>query len=382
MIIYGVVIALSALFIVLGRNSLSSFISLADPSVQYCRALVTQTDDTDLSPPNTGGDRMYGNQYLELRLLDGKHKGETVTAENFIVADSYLYPQTGDTMIVSVDMRDDGALYCKLTSFYRMPGILFIAGLFVVALLLICRRKGLRALCGLVFTMIMIFCFTIPQIYNGASPVWCAILTAAVTSGVSLLLLNGFHKKTLASVLSTCAGFGIAGGLFAVFSYLANVSGYNTQQLGMLTYFSTHTGLQVEYILFAGVLIASLGAVMDVSMSVSSAVNEIYNNNNALSLKELYKAGMEVAKDTTGTMSNTLILAFTGGALASLIALTGYGIQINRFLNSDFIAVEIGQGLCASTALIAMAPLTALVAALLCTRRGRKSVENLGVDKQ
>ncbi|MDR2525656.1 MAG: YibE/F family protein [Oscillospiraceae bacterium] len=367
-IIFGIVLVLSAVLLATGRQAFAGFISLAEPGTEYCRARVLATDNTDLLPPKTGGERLYGDQFVTLELLGGAHKGETVTAQNFIVADSYLFPKVGDTLIVNVAARE-GGLYCRLTSFYRLPGILFLLAVFVLATVLTCRSKGVRALLGLAFTMLMIVCFTIPRIYNGASPALIAMITGAVTAGVSLLLLNGFHKKTLASVLSTCTGFGAAGVLFAVFCRLSNVSGYNAQQLGMLSYFQTQTGLQVKHILFAGVLIASLGAVMDVSMSVTSAVHEIHKANPAAHVRVLFKAGMEVAKDTVGTMTNTLILAFTGGALASLIALTGYGIQVNRFFNSDFIAVEIGEGLSASAALVLMAPLTALISALLFGRK-------------
>jgi uncharacterized membrane protein len=367
---FAAVAALTVVFLVTGARALSGFVSVADPNLNYYKAVVTETDNSRLALPDYGGERAFGVQDLRLRLLSGPFTGRIVSAQNSVMADSYIFPSPGDTMIVSVEVRADNKLYTLLVSHYRVPGILFVTAVFVLLLLLTCRAKGLRALFGLLFTMVTIFFFTIPRIYAGDSPILCAILTSMLTSGVSLLLLNGYTKKTLASVLATFAGFGAAGLIFGAFSGIANLSGYNAQQLGMLSYFAAHSGMQLRHLLFAGVLIASIGAVMDVSMSIASAVYEVHIADGSLGMRALFGSGMEVAKDAIGTMSNTLILAFTGGALANLMALMGYGIQPNRFINSNFIALEIGQGLSASAALIVTAPLTALLAAAIYRKFG------------
>ncbi|MDR1438464.1 MAG: YibE/F family protein, partial [Clostridiales bacterium] len=356
--------ALAAIFIATGARAYSGFISVADPNLSYYRATVTETDNSQLALPDYGGARAFGLQVLSLRIAQGPHEGETVYVRNSVMPDSYIRPEVGDNVIVSVDVREGGVIYALLTSYYRMPGLVFIGALFVLLLVGACGRKGVRALFGLAFTMIAIIFFTIPRIYSGGSPIFYAVLTAIITSVATLLLLNGYHKKTFVAATATIAGFCAAGLIFGAFSLIGQVSGYNTQSLGMLTYFSAETGLQIKDLLFAGVLISSLGAVMDVSMSVASAVYEVYAGGGEHTVRSLFRAGMEVSKDTIGTMSNTLILAFTGGALSGLIALTGYGIQPNRFFNSDFIAIEIGSGLSASAALILTAPAASIAAAV------------------
>jgi uncharacterized membrane protein len=165
--------------------------------------------------------------------------------------------------------------------------------------------------------------------------------------------------------------------VFGLFSLIGNVTGFNVPQMGVLSYFADRTGLQVEAMLFAGVLIASLGAVMDVSMSVSSAVAEVRRADPSLSRRELFRSGLEVARDTSGTMSTTLILAFTGGSLSTLIAMTAYGIHFNQLFNSDTLAVEIGQGLSASAALLITAPLSSLLAALFYPERQRHKTKKV-----
>ena len=338
---FALVGALTIVFLATGLRSISGIVNVSDPNLRYYKATVTATDDSLLAPPDYGGERAFGIQTVTLRLLEGPYAGRVLTARNSVMADSYIYPSAGDKMIVSVDARADGTLYTLLVSHYRMPGILFVTALFVLLLLLTCRAKGLRALIGLLFTLVTIFFFTIPRIYEGASPVLCAIFTSMLTSGLSLLLLNGYTKKTLAAILAPFAGFCAAGVIFGVFSWLSELSGYNAQQLGMLSYFAAHSGMRLRYLLFAGVLIASIGAVMDISVSVASAVREVQAADAGLGAAALYRSGMEVAKDAIGTMSNTLILAFTGGALANLMALMGYGIDFNRFFNSNYIALEI-----------------------------------------
>jgi uncharacterized membrane protein len=203
------------------------------------------------------------------------------------------------------------------------------------------------------------------MIYYGRSPVLMAIITGMIAVTASLTLLNGLQRKTLIAVLSSYAGFSVAGAAFYAFSAIANVSGYNVPQMGTLSYFSAQTGLRVEYILFAGVLIASLGGVMDVGISVASAVQEVHLAQPSLSRRRLYMAGIEVARDTSGTMSTTLILVFTGGSLSTLIAMSAYGVHINQLLNSDFISVEIGQGLSASVALLLTAPFASFLSSIL-----------------
>ena len=136
---------------------------------------------------------------------------------------------------------------------------------------------------------------------------------------------------------------------------------------------SKNTHLEVSEVLFAGVLTASLGAVMDVGMSIASAIHEILEANQALTVKQLFFAGLNVGKDMIGTMSNTLILAFTGSGLSTLLVLTSYGIKFHQFMSSDYLAVEIGQGLSGTMAVILTVPVTSIVAAVLYKRNRKTS---------
>jgi uncharacterized membrane protein len=364
--IYAVLIVVSVIFVLTGARSAREFIYLGAANTEYVRAEVIALNNEQLSPPDYGGDRLVGTQIVTMKLLEGKFSGRTVDVENFLLSDHYVFPEVGETVIASVEDRGEGvAPYCLLINHHRIPAIIFIVALFAALHVVTCGIKGVHALAGLSFTLVTIFFFTIPMIYNGHSPILLAILTGTVCAGASLLLLNGPERKTLSAFLATVLGFCLAGTAFAAFSAIGNVTGYNVPQMGTLTYFSAQTGLQVKHILFAGVLIASLGGIMDVAISVASAVSEVSRTDPTLSRERLFRSGLEVARDTSGTMSTTLILVFTGGSLSTLIAMIAYGIKANQLFNSDTIAVEIGQGLSASVALLLTAPLASLFSSIL-----------------
>jgi uncharacterized membrane protein len=364
-ILYLVLAALAIVFIVTGSRTAAGFINLGATGLEYVTAKVVSLDNSELAPSEAGGTRLYGAQQVELELLEGSFAGRTVSTTNYLLSDYYVFPAVGETVIASVENRGDGDPYCLLINHHRVPAIVFIVVLFAALHILTCGVKGIHALAGLTFTMITIIYFTIPLIYYGYSPVLFAIITSAICSTASLLLLNGLQQKTLVAALASYVGFCFAGLVFSLFSLIGNVTGFNVPEMGVLSYFAARTGLEVQAMLFAGVLIASLGAVMDVSMSVSSAVAEVHRADPSLPRRALFRSGLEVARDTSGTMSTTLILAFTGGSLSTLIAMTAYGIHFNQLLNSDTLAVEIGQGLSASAALLITAPLASLLAALI-----------------
>jgi uncharacterized membrane protein len=368
--IYAVLIVVSVIFILTGARAAREFIYLGAANTEYVRAEVLALNNEQLAPPDYGGDRLVGTQIVTMKLLEGKFSGKTVDVENFLLSDHYVFPEVGETVIASVEDRGEGvAPYCLLINHHRIPAIIFIVALFAILHVVTCGIKGVHALAGLSFTLVTIFFFTMPMIYHGHSPILLAILTGTVCAGASLLLLNGPARKTLSAFLATVVGFCLAGAAFAAFSAIGNVTGYNVPQMGTLTYFSAQTGLQVKHILFAGVLIASLGGIMDVAISVASAVSEVSRTDPTLSRERLFRSGLEVARDTSGTMSTTLILVFTGGSLSTLIAMIAYGIKANQLFNSDTIAVEIGQGLSASVALLLTAPLASLFASILFSKQ-------------
>lgn len=340
--------------------------------ISYVKGVVTAVDNGQLTVDQNDPDRYLGMQKVSANILSGKHRGEVVEIENYLTASNNVFVKEGTKVIISQDEPEGTAPYYLIYNYNRSYSIFGIAAAFLVLMILVGGAKGIRAVIGLLFTLFIIVMWMIPMIYLGYSPVLAAIITVVITSAAALLLLNGFTDKTITAILGTALGVIIVGIVFAVCSKLLGISGYNTKETDFMVLISNHSGLRISEVLFAGVLIASLGAVMDVGMSIASAVYEIHEANQSLSVKQLFVSGLNVGKDMIGTMSNTLILAFTGSGLSTLLVLTAYGIKYHQFVSSDFLAVEVGQGLSGTMAVILTVPLTSIISAAVYKRGGKQ----------
>ena len=190
-----------------------------------------------------------------------------------------------------------------------------------------------------------------------------------MVSAVALVLLNGVSKKSLCSILGTVCGVVLSGVILFLFSSATNLSGYSTEEAESLLQIGQTTGLKVRDLLYAGILIASLGAIMDTAMSIVSVMHEMYLNSPGMKMPSLIKAGMNVGKDMIGTMSNTLILAFAGTSLSFIILLASYSVQYNQFINMNAITIEIAQALSGSLAIVLTVPVTAVITARMFIKK-------------
>lgn len=338
-------------------------------NVTYVKGKVLETDNTALEMDQIDSSRYNGIQYVKVQILEGELKGTEVDIENYLMSYSNVYVKPGMKVIVSVDQPEGTAPYCLIYNYYRSPYIYLMIIVLAALMIWIGSVKGIRAFLGLAFCVFTVIMLMLPMIYQGYSPVLASVLTVIITTAVSLLLLNGISKKTTAAIISTATGVIIAGIIFEIMSLMLNVSGYNMDETEYMVLVAQNTSLKVGEVLFAGVLISALGAVMDVGMSISSAIFELHEANPKMTQSQLVKSGMNIGKDMVGTMSNTLILAFVGSCIGEMLVLTSYGIRYNQFINSDFIAIEIGQGLSGTMAVILTVPAASFVAAHLCHKK-------------
>ena len=185
-----------------------------------------------------------------------------------------------------------------------------------------------------------------------------------------MYLIGGPTKKTCAATLGTLAGVVLAGLSAWCFSKASGISGYNVSDIETLMTLWNTNRIQVGGLLFSGLLISCLGAVMDVAMSISSAIDEIYKQNTSLSSqRNLFKAGMRVGRDMMGTDSNTLILAFAGSSVSTLLLDYAYDLPYQQIINSNNIGIAIMQGLAGSFGIVLSVPLTVLICAVLFHKR-------------
>lgn len=330
----------------------------------YENAKVIEVTEDNLSPDGV----RIGYQMLKVQLTSGEYKGEILAATS---AEGNLFGavcKKGDSVVVHMSVSGDA----KNVSVYSKDRIVTVTAFLGIFLLLICiigGKNGVKSVVGLVFTFVTIFMIYIPLIYRGFSPFWAAVIITIITTIATMYLISGFTVKTVCAIAGTVIGVLLAGLAAWVFGWAADIDGYNVSNIETLSYVGQITHIQIGGLLFSGILIASLGAVMDVAMSVSSAISEIHDKAPQLNCLELFKSGMNVGRDMMGTMSNTLILAFVGSAVSELVINYAYNLPFRQIINSYNIGIEIMQGVSGSIGVILTVPAVAFVTAWLLTRR-------------
>jgi len=305
---------------------------------------------------------------METRHIHYIHKGEVVDATS---AEGNLFGavcEKGDSVVVHMSVSGSS----KNVSVYskdRIVAVAAFAGIFLLLICIIGGKNGVKSVVGLVFTFVSIFMIYIPLIYRGFSPFWAAVIITIITTIVTMYLISGFTVKTICAIAGTVTGVLLAGLSAWLFGKVADIDGYNVSNIETLSYVGQITNIRIGGLLFSGILIASLGAVMDVAMSVSSAMCEIHDKAPQLGCFELFKSGMNVGRDMMGTMSNTLILAFVGSAVSELVINYAYNLPFRQIINSYNIGIEIMQGVSGSIGVILTVPAVAVVTAWMLTHR-------------
>ena len=311
-----------------------------------------------------------GNQTVLLKILTGDYKGKEVEAES---SSSYLYGthcKQGET-VVAIVSESKGEITASVYSNNRSPMIWLMVAIFIIIVVLVGGKKGVSSILALLFTMACIFFVFLPMIYRGFSPILSAIIVIAFTTIVTMCFIDGISKKSVSAMIGTIFGVIIAGVFALIFGNVTSISGYNVSDIENLVYVGEMTDIQIGQLLFAGILIASLGAVMDVGMSISSTLGEIKEKNSSLTMKELFLSGMNVGRDMMGTMTNTLILAFTGGSINTLVFIYAYNYQYLQIMNMYSVGIEIMQGLSASLGVILAVPFTSLITSILISGKSK-----------
>ncbi len=335
----------------------------------YVKGRVTSVQMERLETDENDSSRYLGEQEITVELLEGERKGEEVIIDNYLSRTHNIYVKEHQKIIVCADTPEGVEPYFTVYNYDRSLPIGSMMALFIAVMLLVGRGKGIRALAGVAFTLLTVIFFMVQAIYHGIFPVTAAVITILISTAVSLVLLNGISKKTLISVVASVIGVTVTGIIFLIMSGMLHLSGFNTDNAEELLMIQSATGLSVKYVLIAGLLISALGAVMDVAVSLVAALDEILLVNSLLSRKELIHAGFHIGKDMIGTMSNTLILAFAGNSLNTMLVLTAYGTDKMQLFCSDFLAIELSQGLCATIGVVLTVPITTGICTCMCRKK-------------
>ena len=314
-----------------------------------------------------------GEQKVRVKMLTGARKGDELDITS---SSGYLFGaacKIGMKVIVMQSVAGETTIASVYTQ-DREWVIYIFALLYLLALCIIGGKQGIKGCLGLVFTFFCVIFVYLPLVYLRVSPFWAAVFICFLTTLVTMYLIGGPTKKTCAATLGTLAGVVLAGLSAWCFSKASGISGYNVSDIETLMTLWNTNRIQVGGLLFSGLLISCLGATMDVAMSISSAIDEIYKQNSSLSRKELFKAGMRVGRDMMGTDSNTLILAFAGSSVSTLLLDYAYDLPYQQIINSNNIGIAIMQGLAGSFGIVLSVPLTVLICAVLFHKHDRSNV--------
>ncbi len=305
-----------------------------------------------------------GEQKVRVHMLTGERKGQNLDITS---SSGYLFGaacKPGMKVIVMQSVAGDSTVASVYTQ--DREGVIYIFALiYLLALCLIGGKQGIKGCLGLIFTFFCVIFVYLPLVYLKFSPFWTAVFVCFITTLVTMYLIGGPTRKTCAATLGTLAGVVLAGISAWCFSKASGITGFNVSDIETLMTLWNTNRIQVGGLLFSGLLISCLGAVMDVAMSISSAIDEIYRQNTSLTRKELFKAGLRVGRDMMGTDSNTLILAFAGSSVSTLLLDYSYDLPYQQIINSNNIGIAIMQGLAGSFGIVLSVPFTVLICTVL-----------------
>jgi len=321
-----------------------------------------------------GGGFYIENQYVKVMITEGEHRGKTIVAEhsaNAYFSDyEYYRLKKGDSVFVTYNTDERGRItYAYVTDLVREGYIYFLLVLFFLLILVLGRGQGFKTILTLIFTVFVVIKVLIPLILKGFPPVITAVVLCSGVIIVCFVVISGWRIKTLAAVLGTVAGVITAGAFALIIGSAARLTGLAQEETVMLMNIPQEVRFNFQGLLFAGIIIGAMGAVMDVGMSIASSLNEIRENNPEINFRQLIRSGMNVGRDVMGTMTNTLVLAYTGGALNIMILFTAYKVPIAQVINGDFMASEIVRALAGSIGLVLTIPVTTLISAWLYSSR-------------
>lgn len=336
-----------------------SFQSLVSDTVSYIPGTVLEVVEEDLTPSDLKGGPQLGEQTLTIELKDGSQ----ITLTNYLTNTHNILAREGMRVVVCVDAPENVEPYYTLYQYDRSVGLGVAVAIFLLLMLLVGGEKGFYATLALAFSLVFLLKITVPVIYSGGSPILAGLAMVLVSTAVTVFLIYGLSPRGVLGIGVVLAGEFVACGLFLLFSLLLHLSGFKSSDAENLLVAAQNTGLNISTVLFAATMIASLGAVMDVAVSLLSALWEVRLADPDITGRGLWRAGLRMGGDMIGTMSNTLIFAFAGGSLTTLLVLMTYGTDPVQLLHSDYIALEMAHGLCGTCAVILTVPLASLVSA-------------------
>lgn len=309
-------------------------------------------------------------QEVVVEITEGDYIGEEFTTDyvlSYDMAGKIMAHEldVGDRVTVEITEDENGTATATVLDVVRANYLIGLLVLFLLSVILVGGKKGIRAILGLLLTILLIYFIMVKGIYSGKNAIITSIITAIlIIVGTFIIIGDGINKKILTAAIGTLGGVLSAGIIALIFNNIAKMTGGGEEAI-QLSLNMTTINFNFRDLLFSGILIASLGACMDVGMSIASSLDEIKLKNPEITGKELFKSGMNIGRDVIGTMTNTLILAYVGSSLTLILLFMACNMSLAEILNKETIAEEIISAITGSMGVVYTIPITSIIYSVL-----------------
>lgn len=360
------------LFLCISSNTFASSVSSGNYEIKTLKGTIIGVGEV-YTENNYGMEFMYQDVKVHI-----KDKGYSTTKDVKFSISYYTDMKVtndplkeGDKVYVYTTFEDGKIVDAEISYRNNNNYLIIIVLLYAGAIVVVGGLKGVKALISLILTVLAIFYVVIPQIMAGANPLFITISTCVVITIVVLIIIAGFNKKALAAIIGTSGGIIIAGVFAIIFGNLMSLSGI-CEDARLLVGIIDTAALDFRGILFAGIIIGALGACMDVSMSIASALHELKEESPEISIGKMIKAGLNIGKDMMGTMTNTLILAYTGGSIILIMLFMSMNLPFYEVINQEMMIEEVLRAIAGSFGLVITIPFTTVVSSLLMANKEKE----------
>lgn len=377
-IIYISTILVSILFIFIGNKIATKDLNLFDSDqnafIEAKVISILSVDNQSITQEHT-----YEQIQFTAKLLSGDRKSEEVKAIQTIdpTSMSKNFPATpGEKVLLVYNGEDEsGNEIFTYAEKVRTDGIIVLGVIFIILLFIFGRFKGLNTILALGFTVMAIFFVYIPCILSGYNIYVLTIIIGVFITFSTLIIVYGINKKSLATCLGCLSGMLISSILVVIMSNILKITGITNDESIYLMYLDTSVPIDLKAIVFGAIIIGAIGAIMDVSIDIASSLSEVSSKLKNPTFSEIFKSGMNIGRDIMGTMTNTLILAYIGSSLSTVLLLTAYNNSILNIFNKEMIIIEILQALIGSLGLLFTIPFTSIICSILYSKnKGTKEL--------
>lgn len=310
-----------------------------------------------------------GEQSATIKVLSGSFKGEIHEGVNLLSGslETDKIFKAGDYAFALIERTsNDEFLFANLVDHYRLHLEVLLIGFFVVLLIIFSGSTGVRTIISFAFTLICILKVFVPMILKGYHPIYLALIIGIVISTVTLVLVGGFTKKAYSAIFGSIAASLITCVLAISFGNLFNIHGSILQWSESLIY-SGYQNLNLTLIYQAGIYLSCSGAILDLAIDISAAVEEVVDKKPDISRKEILLSGLNVGRSVVGSQTTTLLLAYMGSFIGVMMVYMAQGTPLMSILNTKFISSEIVQTFVGCIGLVIVSPLTSLICSIIYT---------------